>query len=158
MSRPENVVASAEVPEQNNFTREKFQVRRRRLGAAAGGEKLGCSLVEVPPGKSSWPTHYHLANEEAVFVLEGEGVLWQGKAECAIRGGDYVALRIGPPGHRIENRSRTALRYLAISTMIEPEISVYPDSEKVGVLARKIAGLFDVYERKGAVDYWKGEE
>jgi uncharacterized cupin superfamily protein len=29
---------------------EKFSFRRKQLGSAAGGEKLGCSLYEVPPG------------------------------------------------------------------------------------------------------------
>ena len=30
---------------------EKFGYRRKPLSSAAGGEKLGCSLYEVPPGK-----------------------------------------------------------------------------------------------------------
>lgn len=42
---------------------EKFGYRRKQLGSAAGGEKLGCSLYEVPPGRRAWPYHYHLANE-----------------------------------------------------------------------------------------------
>ena len=29
----------------------KFGYRRKQLGSAAGGEKLGCSLYEVPPGR-----------------------------------------------------------------------------------------------------------
>jgi uncharacterized cupin superfamily protein len=44
---------------------EKFGYRRKQLSRAAGGEKLGCSLYEVPPGRRAWPYHYHLANEEA---------------------------------------------------------------------------------------------
>ena len=44
---------------------EKFGYRRKQLSWAAGGEKLGCSLYEVPPGRRAWPYHYHLANEEA---------------------------------------------------------------------------------------------
>ena len=54
---------------------EMFGYRRKQLGSAAGGEKLGCSLYEVPPGRRAWPYHYHLANEEAIYVLEGSGTL-----------------------------------------------------------------------------------
>jgi hypothetical protein len=39
----------------------------------AGGEKLGCSLYEVPLGRRAWPCHYHRANEEAIHVLYGSG-------------------------------------------------------------------------------------
>ncbi len=30
---------------------DKFYHRRKQLGSASGGEKLGCSLYEVPPGR-----------------------------------------------------------------------------------------------------------
>jgi uncharacterized cupin superfamily protein len=29
----------------------------------------------VPPGRRAWPYHYHLENEEAIYVLEGLGTL-----------------------------------------------------------------------------------
>src|SRR4028119_131015 len=71
---------------------EKFGYRRKSLGSAAGGEKLGCSLYEVPPGRRAWPYHYHLANEEAVYVLEGLGTLRIGGEQVRISKGTYVAL------------------------------------------------------------------
>ena len=46
MGRPKNIVASAEVPVEETDRGKKFQALRRRLGMAAGGEKLGCSLYE----------------------------------------------------------------------------------------------------------------
>jgi uncharacterized cupin superfamily protein len=49
--------------------------RRKQLSAAADGEGIGCSLYELPPGKRSWPYHYHTGNEEAIYVLDGEGTL-----------------------------------------------------------------------------------
>ena len=45
-----------------------FSFVRKRLGAAAGGQKIGASWFELQPGKKAFPFHYHLANEEAVFV------------------------------------------------------------------------------------------
>ena len=54
---------------------DKFGYRRKQLSSASGGEKLGCSLYEVPPGRRAWSYRYHLANEEAIYVLEGSGTL-----------------------------------------------------------------------------------
>jgi len=134
-----------------------FAFTRKRLGAAAGSEKLGTSWFELQPGKKAFPFHYHLANEEAVFVLEGEGVLRLGDEEHNLRAGDYLAFPPGPPGHQILNRSNAPLRYLALSTMIEPEVAVYPDSKKIGVLSRA-QNLASVHKQDAAVDYYEGEE
>ena len=112
---------------------EKFGYRRKQLSSAAGGEKLGCSLYEVPPGRRAWPYHYHLANEEAIYVLEGSGILRIGGEEVEVSRGDYVALPTGEAGaHQILNTSNEALRYLCFSTMVEPDVIVYPGSGEVG--------------------------
>lgn len=134
-----------------------FSFVRKRLGADAGGKHIGASWFEIQPGKKAFPFHYHLANEEAVFVLEGEGVLRNGDEELQLRAGDYLAFPPGPPGHQIVNRGTVPLRYLALSTMIEPEVAVYPDSKKVGVLSRS-QGLATVHRQGDAVDYYEGEE
>jgi uncharacterized cupin superfamily protein len=137
--------------------RAGFAFRRKRLAAAAGGKGLGLSWFELPPGKKAFPMHFHLANDEAVFILEGEGILRLGEEEHPLRAGDYVAFSPGPPGHQIVNRSDAPLRYLAISTMREPEVAVYPESKKVGVLARG-HGIMSIHRQGDAVDYYEGEE
>jgi uncharacterized cupin superfamily protein len=120
---------------------ERFGYRRKRLGSAAGAEKLGCSLYEVPSGRRAWPYHYHLANEEAIYVLEGSGTLRINGEEVEISQGDYVALPVGPAGaHQLINHSDAALRYLCFSTMVEPDIAIYPDSDKVGLFAGAAPG------------------
>ena len=134
-----------------------FAFTRKRLGADAGGQKLGASWFEIQPGKKAFPFHFHLANEEAIFVLEGEGVLRNGDEEHTVRAGDYIAQPPGPPGHQLINRSSASLRYLAFSTMIEPEVAVYPDSKKVGVLARS-HGIMSVHKQEQSVDYYEGEK
>jgi uncharacterized cupin superfamily protein len=77
-----------------------------------------------------------------------------------------VALPVGESGaHQVVNDSGEPLRYLAFSTMIEPEVAVYPDSDRVGVLAGQPPGgdvrkmtLFGQFRREDAVPYWEGEE
>ncbi len=144
--------------EEQKVEHGNFAFVRKRLGAAAGGEKIGASWFEIQPGKKAFPFHYHLANEEAIYVLEGEGVLRSGEEEHTLRPGDYVAFTPGPPGHQLINRGNVPLRYLALSTMIEPEVAVYPDSKKIGVLARKAASLVSVHRQGDSVDYYEGEE
>ena len=162
MERPKNIVKSSEVPVQEVMHGTRFASLRRRLGAAAGGEKLGCSLWELPPGKTGVPLHGHVANEEAVYVLEGEGTVRLGQAEYPVGAGDYVVFRAGEEAHQIVNTSRGPLRFLAISTMIYPEVATYPESQKLGVLAgpprpdrKHILGM---YKFSSSVDYWDGEE
>ena len=152
MNKTSLIECDAQVSEQGAFV-----FKRKRLGAAVGAKGLGVSWFEIPPGKKAFPFHYHLANDEAVFVLEGEGVLRSGEEEAPLRAGDYVAFPPGPPGHQIVNRSQAPLRYLALSTMREPEVAVYPDSKKVGLLARS-HGMMSVHRQDDAVDYYEGEK
>lgn len=143
---------------------ETFEFRRKKLADAAGGDKLGTSLYEVPPGKAAWPHHYHLVNEEALFILSGEGTLRLGRNSVTVSAGDYVAL---PPGerhaHQLINDGDEDLRYLCMSTMEEPEVIMYPDSDKVGVLAGAPPGgegdrTYEAYHKQEeSLDYWEGE-
>src|ERR671928_1951835 len=79
---------------------EKFGYRRKQLSSAAAGEKLGCSLYEVPPGRRAWPYHYHLANEEAIYVLEGSGTLRIGGGGILVFEGDLVGVAAMGEGGR----------------------------------------------------------
>lgn len=142
-----------------------FAVRAKRLGAAAGAKRLGCSLYELPPGKRSFPFHYHLAQEEALYVLEGSATLRLGDQELEVAAGDYVALPIGPShSHQLINESNAVVRYLCLSTLDFPEVAVYPDSNKVGVLGGHAsvdasgAPLMHLARRGGDLGYYDGEE
>ncbi|SDQ19713.1 cupin domain-containing protein [Natronobacterium texcoconense] len=151
--------------EWSTLERGETKFRRKQLAAAAGGEELGCSLYELPEGRRSWPYHYHTGNEEALFVLEGTGTLRLDGETLSLEDGDYVALPRGEDGaHRIVNDSDGPLRYLMLSTMTDPDVTVYPDSGKVGVFAgsppggdgdRTVSGYF---REDDAVSYWEDEE
>jgi len=139
--------------------------RRKQLGAAAGGEKLGCSLYELPAGHRAWPYHYHTANAEALYVLDGQGTIRLAGETESLEPGDYVALPADERGaHRVVNDSDGPLRYLMVATMNEPDVTVYPDSEKFGVYVGGAPGdsvdrsLEGYYRVDDDVDYWTDEE
>ena len=165
VDRP-NVVGDGDLGWDEQSHGEKFGYRRKQLGSAAGGQKLGCSLYEVPPGCRAWPYHYHLANEEAIYVLGGSGTLRIGGEEVLVSEGDYVALPArAEAAHQLVNSSEAVLRYLCFSTMIEPDVMVYPDSGKVGVFGGAAPGgpkevrTFSKFLRGDAeVGYYVGEE
>lgn len=138
---------------------------RKKLGATAGGRALGCSLYRIPPGAKPWPRHYHCANEEALYVLSGEGTLALGDRSVPLRAGDYVALPAGAAhAHGVANDSQEDLVFLCVSTMVHPDVVVYPDSAKVGIFAGTAPGgppdestLKAFLPLSAAVDYWKDE-
>ena len=122
-------------------TPQGFKRSRRMLGRAAGGRDLGTSYLEVPPGASAWPRHAHFANEEALFILEGQGELRLGDDRVSVGAHDYVALPADPDlPHQLVNTGHHTLKYLCISTMRSPEVGVYPDSGKIGVIAGSAPG------------------
>lgn len=162
--RPASVVNEADLPWTEQDHGDRYAVKRKQLGAKAGGQKLGCSLIEIEPGKRGWPLHYHLANEEALYVLAGEGTLRLGDREVRVGPGDYVALPVGAAhAHQMINDGTETLRYLAVSTMLEPDVIGYPDSKKLGVMAGSAPGgpkeqrSLVAYLPDVRVDYWEGE-
>lgn len=141
-----------------------MNVRRKQLSEAASGEELGCSLYELPAGEQSWPYHYHTANEEAAYVLSGTGTLRLADETHRLAAGEYVAFPADETGgHEIVNDSEGPLRYLVFSTMNDPEVTVYPDSEKLGVFVGSPPGgrdersIHGYYPMDADVDYWEGE-
>ena len=75
-------------------------LRGVRVGAAAGGEKLGATLYEVDPGGRVSPLHVHHANEEMLFVVSGRPTLRTGDGERELELGEVVAFPSGPPRRR----------------------------------------------------------
>lgn len=61
-----------------------FAYKRKRLGITADGDQFDCSLCEVHPGNSTWDYHFPEANEEAVYVLGGEGTLRTTEGEVSL--------------------------------------------------------------------------
>ena len=137
---------------------------RRGLRRTLGGELLGASLYELPPGQATFPFHWHWANEELLIVVAGEVVLRTSDRERELTTGDVVAFARGPAGgHQVQNRSDSAARVLIVSTMLHPEVAEYPDSGKIvaaagGPLAPGEDAPLELPLRKDdVVGYWDGE-
>jgi uncharacterized cupin superfamily protein len=75
---------SAAVPEQT-WDIGEVKARRRRLGAAAGAERLGVAIIEIPPGARPNPPHAHVDEDELFLVLAGSGVSYQSSGSKDVR-------------------------------------------------------------------------
>lgn len=149
--RDRTPVASESALEWDEYDHGQRQFRRKRLGMAGGGEELGTSLYELDPGYRTWPRHYHAGNEEAIYVLAGELTLWLGcensdaeETEHQLEPGDYVSLPSGPDhAHEVEARDDETARFLVISTMNEPDMSVLVERDAAMLFAGGAPGNYD---------------
>jgi uncharacterized cupin superfamily protein len=144
-------------PEYDESDPEGFQAGMARFGPSIGATMLGGSLYELPPGQSNCPYHYEYGNEEWLVVLEGKLTVRHPGGEEELEPGDVVCFPVGPDGaHRLTNRTAAPVRVLMLSTMIEPSVAVYPDSDKIGVWPGDKEDNIMV-RRESSVDYWDGE-
>ena len=106
--------------------------RASRVGAQAGGERLGATLYEIDPGGYGSPFHLHHGNEEMIIVLSGSPTLRTLDGTRQLAPGEVVACPVGPRGaHQLQNNTDEPIRALVISTMVYPEIAEQLDSDKI---------------------------
>ena len=121
------------------------------------GNQTVVAFYTLPPGKSSYPFHYHTTNEEVFYVIAGNGVLETFDEKYPITTGDIIVCPVGKGGaHKITNVSETEnLIYLDVDTNNTPDIAYYPHSNKIGIRAK--GGIHDNYKTNEKVAYYDGE-
>ena len=92
-------------------------------------------MYELPPGNAS-PYHWHVGEEEWLLVLAGAPTLRTPEGEHALRPWDVALFRRGEAGaHQLRNTADEVVRAAFFSTTSDPEVAVYPDDSKIGVIA-----------------------
>jgi uncharacterized cupin superfamily protein len=128
-----------------------------RPGSYWDAKQTGASLYELAAGQSICPYHYEWAEEEWLYVLGGEPILRDPDGEHPLTPGDLVFFPVGPAGaHKVTNRGDGIVRVLMFSTVKDTAVTVYPDSDKIGV---HTPGEDDIMVRResGGVGYYDGE-
>ena len=115
------------------------------------------SLYEIPPNKSNYPYHYHIANTEVFYIISGQGILRTPKGDRIIKSGDFVACPPSENGaHKIFNSSeKETLKYIDFGTANSPDIVNYPDSNKTGILVQDRPNIF--FKNSDKANYYDGE-
>ncbi|HET6159290.1 MAG TPA: cupin domain-containing protein [Dongiaceae bacterium] len=135
----------------------RFSIRYKHLTLATCGEDyhVGVAIEELGPGMQSSPAHYHIFEEEHVYILEGALTVRIGADSYAMKAGDYVCFPAGQKaGHCLINTSSTACRYVIVGERNPNEVAVYTDTNKVLVRALGRRTILDLGARRG---YWDGE-
>jgi uncharacterized cupin superfamily protein len=126
-----------------------------RIGAAAGGKDQVIKEFEIPPGETLCPYHYEY-EEEWLLVLQGTATVRTPDGEHLAPRGALMCFPPGPAGaHKVANPGEEPVLALMWSSAREPSVSVYPDSDKMGVWAGEDHVL--LRRSDGRVDYYEGE-
>lgn len=130
---------------------------RLDVARALGSSDYEMFIYDIEPGRSSSPYHYEY-EEEWLLVVDGTVALHAPDGEHMLDRGDLVRFPAGPDGaHKVMNRSDAPARTLLFSTAGTPAISVYPDSDKIGVWPDHESDDL-IFKRGTKVEWSEGEE
>jgi uncharacterized cupin superfamily protein len=111
-------------------------------------EATAMYLYDLDPGES-FPYHYEYV-EEWLLVLDGSVVVRVPDGEVKLVRGALTRFAPGPDGaHQISNRGAAKARVLLFSRAALPAISVYPDTDTIGVWPDDDTEFY--FERRAAV-------
>ena len=151
MYRPPNITRAGDPPDRE-ADEGRFRTQGWDLGRAAGSVKVGLQRFVVREGHQSIPEHYHTAEEELFYVLEGRGTLLQGGERVDVRAGDVISFPAGTAiAHAFLADQGEDLEYLAFGERNRNDVVFYPNSGKVLIRALNMLG------RMEEADYWDGE-
>jgi len=134
---------------------EGWRSNTRRL--VPRGRRLGMSVIELLPGQTHCPYHFHHGNEELILVLRGTPTLRTPDGERELQPGDFAHFPNGPDGaHQVVNRTDEPARYVVADAKVSPEIIEYPDSGKLDTVSTKGERILLTRHAEPA-KYWDGE-
>src|SRR5262245_33639662 len=100
------------------------------LGDALGLTTFGVNLTRLEPGAASALRHWHLRQDEFVYVVEGELTLVTDEGEQVLGRGTCAGFPGGVPnGHHLVNRSSTVAVYLEVGDRLPGDGAEYPDHD-----------------------------
>ena len=106
--------------------------RRWKLGDAAGLTQFGVNLLRLPAGQWTSQRHWHSAEDEFVYLLEGEVVLVTDAGEEVLKAGDCAGFKAGvADGHHLQNRSGREAVLLEVGSRRPDDGVGYPDIDLV---------------------------
>ncbi len=102
------------------------------ISEAGGLTQFGAFIEVLQPGSRSSIKHWHSAEDELVYVLDGEITLVEGDAVSRLGPGDAATFKAGVAlGHCLENRSAAPTRCLVVGTRAAVDRITYPDHDRV---------------------------
>lgn len=106
---------------------------KRALTGPLGLTQFGVNLTTLEPGAMSALRHWHVHEDEFVYVLTGTVILVTDAGDEELGPGMAAGFPAGEAnGHQLVNRSGAPATYLEIGTRSANEDATYPDVDLVG--------------------------
>lgn len=103
---------------------------RQLVGEAAGLKNFGVNLTRLEPGAQSSLRHWHSAQDEFIYVVQGELTLVTNEGKQILSAGDMAGFAAGVAnGHHLINHSRQMAIYLEVGDRSTPDRAHYPDED-----------------------------
>ena len=126
MKRP---IHESEVAAESWYVATDREIRGKPLCDVGGKAKVGFGLMELPPGSSTKPAHWHSKEEEHLYVLSGQATLHLGPEQFTLRPGSYVCFPAAQAaGHYVENNASESFVYIIVGERIKDDEVTYPAS------------------------------
>lgn len=120
---------------------------KQALGNVAGLTQFGVNLTRLKPGAASALRHWHVEEDEFIYVLEGEATLITDAGEQILGPGMAAGFPAGKEdGHQLINNSRADVLYLEIGSRHPAEEAHYPD---VDLHMRRLDGDARFFHKDG---------
>ncbi len=121
--------------------------QKQALGDAAGLSQFGVNLTRLKPGAASALRHWHVEEDEFVYVLEGEITLITGSGTQILGPGMAAGFPAGQEdGHQLVNRGTEDAVYLEIGSRHPAEQAHYPDDD---IHLRRMDGQVRFFRKDG---------
>jgi len=144
--------AIEEVPWEEFSHGERFGMKFQVLSEFAGATQITVCMEVLAPGRQANQAHYHMLEEEHVFVLDGHMTVRLGDASHDVGPGHYVCFPAGQQvGHALVNDTDKPCRYLVFGNPHPHDVMVYTESGRVQA---KLMG--EGYRKTATMDTWEG--
>ena len=118
------------------------EMRLVSLGDPAGLQRVGVSLIRIPPGRESFIPHAHAVQEEFVFILEGAGEVVLDGVAHPVGPGDFVGFPTDGVVHSLRCVGPGDLVYLTAGERSAVEVAEMPTIGKTTVFRDGRMSLF----------------
>jgi uncharacterized cupin superfamily protein len=123
-------IAAMTAEQRVHFVNPAAKRLNKSLGDAAGLKNLGVHMMTVAPGDRSSEYHCHKYEDEAIYVLSGQGTAVIGDDSYKIGPGDFLGFPGGGPAHETINDGTDPLVCLVIGQRLAQDVVDYPRASK----------------------------
>ncbi len=124
------------------FDKPCAQRAKKPLGDAFDLTDFGVNLVTLPAGTWSSQRHWHSAEDELIYILQGQPTLVTDEGEKPLKPGMCAGFVAGAAnGHHLVNNTNDVVIYLEVGSRRDDDDVDYPDID-MQVKGRGYGGVF----------------